>query len=118
MSALEQAGTTVYEPMHRFTLDIPADTFGGIQTALVRLRAVPRTSALHRQSYRLEGDIPADRVHELQRQLPSLTRGEGVLESSFDHYQEVRGAVPSRPGSDHDPLNRREYLLRVTRLRG
>jgi ribosomal protection tetracycline resistance protein len=118
MTALERAGTTVYEPMHRFTLDIPADTFGGIQAALVKLRAVPRTSALHKQSYRVEGDIPADRVHELQRRLPSLTRGEGVLESSFDHYQEVRGPVPSRPRSDHNPLNRREYLLHVTRLRG
>lgn len=33
----------------------------------------------------LKGQIPAARVHELQRRLPSLTRGEGVLESEFDH---------------------------------
>jgi ribosomal protection tetracycline resistance protein len=118
MSALEAAGTTVYEPMHRFGLDIPADTFGAVQAALVQHRAVPRTSTPHRKSYRLEGEIPADRVHELHRRLPSLTRGEGVLESAFDHYQEVRGVVPSRPRTDHNPLNRREYLLRVNRLRG
>ena len=63
----------------------------------------------------LEGDIPAARVHELQQQLPALTRGEGVLECAFDHYQPVRGPVPARPRSDHNPLNRKEYLLRVVR---
>lgn len=30
----------------------------------------------------------------------------------------VRGAVPSRPRTDHDPLNRKEYLLRVLRRTG
>jgi ribosomal protection tetracycline resistance protein len=38
-----------------------------------------------------------------------------VLESAFDHYQPVHGAVPTRPRSDHNPLNRKEYLLRVRR---
>ena len=30
MGALKQAGTVVCEPMHRFHLEIPADTFGAI----------------------------------------------------------------------------------------
>ena len=34
MSALQQAGTTVYEPMHRFRLEIPADTFGPVLPVL------------------------------------------------------------------------------------
>ena len=63
----------------------------------------------------LEGEIPAARVHELQQQLPALTRGEGVLESAFDRYQPVRGTVPTRPRTDHNPLNRKEYLLHVMR---
>jgi ribosomal protection tetracycline resistance protein len=115
MSALMQAGTRVYEPMHRFRLDIPADTFGSVQPAVVRLRAVPQTAAMRGSSYLLEGEIPAAQVHELERVLPSLTRGEGVLESAFDHYQQVRGAVPTRPRSDHNPLDREEYLLHVVR---
>lgn len=118
LEALRQAGTTVHEPMHRFALEIPTDTFGTVQAALVRLRAVPRTSALRGQVYRVEGAVPAANVHELQRQLPSLTRGEGVLESAFDHYREVSAEIPDRPRTDHNPLNRREYLLHVTRLRG
>jgi hypothetical protein len=47
--------------------------------------------------------------------LPGLTRGEGVLESAFERYRPVAGAAPTRPRSDHNPLNRKEYLLHVVR---
>jgi ribosomal protection tetracycline resistance protein len=115
MSALRQAGTRVYEPMHRFRLEIPADTFGAVLPALGRLRAVPRAPALRGPSYLLEGEVPAARVHELQQQVPALTRGEGVLECAFERYQPVGGAIPTRPRTDHNPLDRKEYLLRATR---
>ena len=62
----------------------------------------------------MEGDIPAARVHDLQRQLPGLTHGEGILESAFDHYEQVRGPVPDRPRQDQNPFNRGEYLLRMS----
>ena len=101
--------------MHRFHLELPADTLGAVLPALLRLRAVPRTPTPRGASYHLEGEIPAERVYDLQQLLPALTRGEGVLECSFDHYEAVRGAVPSRPRSDHNPLNRKEYLLHVVR---
>jgi len=115
MSALKQAGTRVYEPLHRFRLELPADTFGAILPVLAQLRAVPRAPAPRGSSYLLEGEIPAARVHELQQQLPALTRGDGVLESAFDHYQPVRGTIPTRPRTDHNPLDRKEYLLHVMR---
>ena len=54
-------------------------------------------------------------VHALRQQIPPLTRGEGVMESSFDHYEPVRGPAPDRPRTDDNPLNREEYLRRVTR---
>ncbi len=100
MSALRQGGTTVHEPMHRFRLEIPADTLGLVLPVLARLRAVPRTSAIRGSVCLLEGEIPAARVHELQQQLPALTRGEGVLEHAFSHYQPVRGPIPTRPRPD------------------
>ncbi|MFE4533559.1 GTP-binding protein [Streptomyces scopuliridis] len=115
MSALERAGTTVYEPMHRFRLDLPADALGAVLPVLGRLRAVPRTSAANGSAYLLEGEIPAARVHELEQRLPTLTSGEGVLEASFDHYEAVRDTIPARPRTDHNPLNRKEYLLHVVR---
>ncbi len=96
MAALQQAGTMVYEPMHRFRLELPADTLGPLLPVLARLRGVPQTPACAEPSCVLEGEIPAARVHELPQQLPALTRGEGVLESAFDRYQPV--AARSRPG--------------------
>jgi ribosomal protection tetracycline resistance protein len=115
MSALQQAGTRVHEPMHRFRLEIPADALGPVLPVLGQLGAVPGTPAIRGRSCTLEGEIPAARVHELRRQLPALTRGDGMLESAFEHYQPVRGPIPTRPRTDHDPLNREEYLRRSPR---
>ena len=61
------------------------------------------------------GEHPGGSIHQLRQQLPALARGEGVLESAFDRYEPVRGATPTRPRSDRNPLNREEYLLRTTR---
>ena len=115
MAALKRAGTVVCEPVHHFRLDTPADTLNALLPALARLHAVPRVSATNGSSCVLEGDIPATAVHGLRQQVPHLTRGEGVMESSFDHYDPVRGPAPARPRSDDNPLNREEYLRRVTR---
>lgn len=58
-------------------------------------------------------------MRELEQRLPGLTRGEGELESRFGHYAPVtHGPVPSRPRIGHNPLDRREYLLTVTRRVG
>lgn len=104
MGALKQAGTMVYEPIHRFRLEIPADTFGATVSVLARLHAVPQTQEMLGPSCTLEDEVPA------------LTRGEGsLLECAFDRYEAVRGAIPTRPRSDHNPLNRKEYLLHVAR---
>lgn len=115
MSALRQAGTTVYEPMHRFTVELPADTLGALVPVLARLDAVPETTATRGPVCVVDGLIPAARVHELQRSLPVLTRGEAVLDCSFERHRPVRGPVPERPRSDHNHLDRKEYLLRVRR---
>jgi ribosomal protection tetracycline resistance protein len=115
MSALRQAGTRVYEPWHRFRLEAPADALTPLLALLARLHAVSQTRTQQASSCVLEGEVPAARVRELEQQLPTLTRGEGVLECAFGRYQPVRGAIPARPRSDHNPLNRKEYLLHVAR---
>jgi len=115
MSALQQAGTVVLEPVHRFRLEAPADTAGPLLPVLARLGATPWPPAARDASVLLEGEIPAARVHELERLLPGLTRGEGVLDCAFERYRPARGDIPPRPRTDHNPLDRKEYLLHVTR---
>ncbi|MDP9301515.1 MAG: GTP-binding protein, partial [Actinomycetota bacterium] len=113
MSALREAGTIVCEPVRRFELELPSDTVRSVLDALSRLTAAPREIKSRGSSLLLVGDISAVKMRELQRLLPRLTRGEGVLESSFHHYQPTRGEAPSRPRRDRDALNRGEYLRQI-----
>jgi ribosomal protection tetracycline resistance protein len=111
MDALKRARTVVCEPINRFRLEFPPDTLSMILPALARLRAVPSTMG----ESTLEGEIPANRMHDLEQRLPGLTRGEGVVENEFARYAEISGPFPTRPRTDDNPLNRKEYLLRVLR---
>ena len=86
---------------------------------LAGLAAVPETTRNREDVCVLEGTVPAARVHALEQKLPGLTRGEGEMESSFARYAPVtHGTIPERPRTDHNPLNRKEYLLNVTRRVG
>ncbi|MFF8726773.1 GTP-binding protein [Streptomyces sp. NPDC015171] len=119
IDALRRAGTRVHEPVHRFRLQAPADTLGALLPALARLGAVPERTAAQAMACVLEGTVPAAQVYALEQRLPGLTRGEGELETVFDHYAPVtRGTVPERRRTDHNPLDRKEYLLNVTRRVG
>lgn len=115
MTALKQAGTVVCEPIHRFHVDAPADSLSAVLRLLAELRAVPRAPTMSGAWFALDGDIRAAEVDRLQRQLQGLTHGEGVLEAQFERYEPVVGTSPSRPRTDNNPLNRKEYLLHVLR---
>jgi ribosomal protection tetracycline resistance protein len=115
MAALHQAGTRVHEPVHTFQLEIPEDLFGPMLSALGKFGAVPLDTDILGDTCVVHGDIPAAQVHPLRQRLPSLTRGEGALETVFSHHAPVTGAVPTRARTGPDPLNRKEYLLRVRR---
>jgi ribosomal protection tetracycline resistance protein len=118
MAALRRAGTRVHEPIHSVCLEVPADTLPAVLPALGRLRGVPLATTVRGRVCVVDGELPAARVHDLQQQLPAMTRGEGVLEAAFDRYAPVHGPAPSRPRTDHNPLDRKEYLLRVVRRTG
>ena len=113
MAALRQAGTVVCEPMVRVSLEIPADAVGAILAAVARLGAVAVTPSRRTDLAVVEAILPAARAQDLTRQLPGLTSGEGVIETSFGGYRPVRGAPPARPRTMPNPLNREEYLLRL-----
>jgi ribosomal protection tetracycline resistance protein len=59
--------------------------------------------------------VPAARLHGLRQALPGPTRGEYVFESEFAAYRPVTGPPPTRPRTDANPLDRKEYLLHVVR---
>ena len=115
MDALKVARTAVCEPIHRFHVGLPAETLGAVLPALSKMQALPEPPQVRGSWAILEGDVPAARMNELQQRLRGLTRGEGVAELVFDRYEPVRPPVPVRPRTDDNPLDRREYVFRVTR---
>jgi ribosomal protection tetracycline resistance protein len=96
MRALGQARTVVCEPMVRLAIEIPSDTVGAVLAAVSRLGGVVGTPSLRRDLSVIEVVLPAARAQDVRRQLPGLTGGEGVVETSFGGYQPVRGAPPTR----------------------
>lgn len=113
MAALRKAGTMVCEPVLEVRLEFPADVLGPVIATLVDADAIPGTPRIGPRVSTLDAEIPAARLHQLQSRLPDLTRGEGVLESSFAGYRPVVGPAPTRPRTDQNPLDRADYLRRL-----
>jgi ribosomal protection tetracycline resistance protein len=94
--ALGRAGTVVCEPMARVRVETPAHRLGSLLAALARLGAAVSAPVPLGDLAVVEAVLPSAIVHALHQQLPGLTGGEGVLESSFDGYQPVRDHLPTR----------------------
>ena len=100
--ALARAQTVVCEPVLRVLLEVPTADAAAVQRVVTRWGGELLGQTAAGDLTRLELRLVAARLHELQRQLPDLTGGEGVLEPSFDGYQPVRGRPPVRRGSSPD----------------
>jgi ribosomal protection tetracycline resistance protein len=111
MQALERAGTVVCEPTVRASLEIPTDTISAVMPALARLGATVETPSLQGSLSTIAAILPAALADAFHRQLPALTRGEGVLEAGFVGYRPVSGEQPTRPRTTANPLNLEEYMM-------
>jgi len=96
MQALERAGTAVCEPIVRVSIETPSTTVGAVLASAARLGGVLEPPSLVGDLSTIETVMPAARARDLERQLPALTGGEGVLESDFGGYQPVSGTAPIR----------------------
>jgi ribosomal protection tetracycline resistance protein len=79
-------------------VEVPAEDAAAVQRVVTRWGAELLGQTGAGDLTRLEVRLVATRLHELQRQLPDLTGGEGTLESGFDGYDPVRGRQPVRLG--------------------
>jgi ribosomal protection tetracycline resistance protein len=102
--ALVRARTTVCEPVLKVLLEVPTNDAAAVQRVVTRWGAELLAQNAGGDLTRLEARLVAARLHELQRQLPDLTSGEGVLEQRFDGYQPVRGRPPARTRQPPEPV--------------
>jgi len=114
MDALKRAGTMVCEPVHRFTLDVPAKSVGEMLAAFTGARAIPEQTTQEGGTRQIAGIIPLEEIHMFEQRLPVLSGGEGVFSDRFEGYQVITGPAPIRPRTDFNPLHRKEYLSRVS----
>jgi ribosomal protection tetracycline resistance protein len=115
LQALQHAGSRVCEPMAGVTLEMPADAVRGVLSLLGQAGARVEVPLGRAQLSSIEAVLPAALLRDLQRRLPALTRGEGVLESRLVGYEPVTASAPTRRRTTPDPLNREEYTLNVAR---
>jgi ribosomal protection tetracycline resistance protein len=96
MEALRQAGTVVCQPMARIRLELPAPRMGDVLSALARLGAATQAPLIDAEQSVVTAMLPSAQVRSLQEQLPGLSGGEGVLDTSFGGYEPVHGSFPRR----------------------
>ncbi|MFD7814003.1 GTP-binding protein [Streptomyces sp. NPDC059785] len=84
--AVRRAGTTVCEPVDRFTVEIPADTLSAVLGLLARHGAVPDAPRTGDRLTVVTGTVRTAAVSTLRAALHGTTHGQGVLESALDHY--------------------------------
>jgi ribosomal protection tetracycline resistance protein len=109
MQALAAAGTRIYEPCHRFELDVPADRLGPVVAQLAHVGAKVDAIADRGAYWRVTGDLPARVAYAFQQQLPGLSNGEGLWSSVPYGDRPVTGPPPRRGRTDGNPFDRVEY---------
>jgi ribosomal protection tetracycline resistance protein len=90
-TALERAGTVVCEPWDRVELDVPEDAISAVLGAVVRVGGLPEPPVVDGEVgwAVIESEVPAERVRDVERALPGMTGGLGVLIARFDSYRPV-----------------------------
>jgi ribosomal protection tetracycline resistance protein len=99
--------------MTSVSVEVPAASAGAVLAEIARLGAAG-TPAVRGDLAVIETLLPAARVQQLQRLVPGLSAGEGVVETSFGGYQPVSGAPSARRRTTISPLHRDQYLAHVT----
>ncbi|MFI7704892.1 GTP-binding protein [Nonomuraea sp. NPDC049480] len=90
MEALRRAGTTVYEPCHRFEVEIPLEAFAAVTGGLAALGGELDGTVRRDDAWVITGELPAAVVHEFEQRLPGLSHGEGAW------WSEPSGDRPTR----------------------
>ncbi|MEB8343818.1 translation factor GTPase family protein [Streptomyces endophyticus] len=88
--ALRRAGTTVCEPIDRFALEAPTEDLSPVLALLARHGAVPDFHQAAGPLAVITGTLRKAEVNAVRGGLHGAARGEGVLDSTHDHYQPVR----------------------------
>ncbi len=93
---IAEAGTRVFEPVHRFDLEFPSETSKAVLQLLRDAAAAVTGQFSTGTTGYLSGTMTTEAVPAFESRLPSSTRGRAVFVARHDHYRPVRGMPPRR----------------------
>lgn len=91
----EEAGKKM-EPIEQVTVFVPESDAGSIIENLGKRRGIIKNMETNLGITNLEFEVPTRGLLGFRSQFITLTKGEGIMYSSFSHYDEYRGAIEKR----------------------
>lgn len=95
-SIIPKANPVILEPIYRVKITVPEQYMGDIMGDINGRRGrVQGVSAVPKKQI-IEALVPLSEMFTYSRDMRSMTRGSGVYELSFDHYERVPGEVQEK----------------------
>ncbi|MFI5732186.1 GTP-binding protein [Kribbella sp. NPDC051587] len=88
--AVENAGTTVCEPIDRVSVEFPSETMPEVLKVLSRYGAISETTTLSSELAVVRGAVRTGSIDALRNELTSAAHGLAVLDARLDHYAPIR----------------------------
>jgi len=112
MKALENAGTSLLEPMLEFSITAPEEVLGKVASDLNNMRAEIGSPVFNNEKFTLKGLVPAATSLDYSIKFNSLTGGKGKLKFSFAGYRECTDELgQTREYKGVNPLDESKWIL-------
>lgn len=102
-NALMQAGCVLLEPICRFRLRMPADSYGRVSSELAGMEAQLEAPRLQQAWMLLAGQCPYRRFAPFPERFRALTHGRGSLQMHLSHYAPAANAAEVIAAAQYHP---------------
>ena len=103
-NALMYAQSVLLEPVCRFTLRAPSESFGRVMGDMAQRHARTEPPEMDGDQFSLTGEAPFARFAEYPADFLAVTHGLGSISVRFDHYEPCENAAEVIEAASYDPL--------------
>ncbi len=103
-NALMYAQSVLLEPICRFTLRAPQDSYGRVMGDLTRMHAVLEPPRMEGEAFALTGEAAFAAFAAYNTDFLAATHGRGTLSYRLDHYAPCRDAEAVIAAANYNPL--------------
>ena len=114
MNGLKESGTTLLEPIMKFTLEAPEEILGQIASDIHNMRGEFEQPIFFDDRIKMQGILPAATSMEYAVKLASRSGGKAFIQMQFHSYQKVEDELGEiRDYVGINPLDRAKYILKA-----